>query len=99
MDAGHGNRDAHTVALHDLEELDDDLGARSDQDLALAGLLGVVDAVERIVEDRSANHLGVVSRLEILNSLTEKRGIYQSRRVSLRRLLSVESAHLLQGLQ
>ena len=82
------------MTLHDRQELDDDLGARSDQDLALAGLLGVVDAVERIVEDRSANHLGVVSRLEILNSLTEKRGIYQSRRVSLRRLLSVESAHL-----
>jgi len=39
------------VLLHDRKELDDDLGARADQDLALAGLLGVVDGVERIVQD------------------------------------------------
>lgn len=52
----------HTVALHDLEELDNDLGRRSDQDLALASLLGVVDGVERIVEDGSADHFGGVLR-------------------------------------
>lgn len=46
------------MALHDGQELDDDLGARSDQDLALAGLLGVVDGVERIVEDGSLDHFG-----------------------------------------
>jgi hypothetical protein len=40
-----------TVLLHHAEELDDDLGAGPDEDLALSGLLGVVDAVERIVED------------------------------------------------
>jgi hypothetical protein len=39
------------VLLHDAEELDDDLGGRSDQDLSLSGLLGVVDSIERIVED------------------------------------------------
>lgn len=51
----------HTVLLHDLQELDNDLGGRSDQDLALAGLLGVVDALESIVENGSADHLdGVV---------------------------------------
>ena len=50
-----------TVTLHDSEELDDDLGARSDQDLALAGLLGVVDAVEGIVEDGGADHGGGLS--------------------------------------
>lgn len=49
------------MTLHNLEELDDDLGRRSDQDLALAGLLGVVDGVERIVEDGSANHFGGLS--------------------------------------
>jgi hypothetical protein len=48
------------VLLHDLEELDDDLGAGADQDLALAGLLGVVDVVEGIVENGSADHLGGV---------------------------------------
>ena len=46
----------HTVLLHNREELDDDLGGRSDQDLALASLLSVVDGVERIVEDGSLNH-------------------------------------------
>jgi len=39
------------VALHDLQELDDDLGGRSDQDLTLAGLLGIVDGVEGVVEN------------------------------------------------
>jgi hypothetical protein len=33
----------HTVLLHDTEELDDDLGARSDQALSLSCLLGIVD--------------------------------------------------------
>lgn len=60
----------HTVLLHDLQELDNDLGGRSDQDLALAGLLGVVDALESIVENGGADHLdGVVVLLkEILKS-------------------------------
>lgn len=48
------------VLLHDGEKLHDDLGARSDHDLALAGLLGVVDRIESVVEDRGADHLGVV---------------------------------------
>lgn len=60
-----------TVLLHDLQELDDDLGGGADQDLALAGLLGVVDVLESIVENRSADHLGgvvVVIVQEILKS-------------------------------
>lgn len=56
-----------SVALHDLKELDDDLGGRSDQNLALAGLLGVVDVVESIVKDGSANHFGGCEK-EILKS-------------------------------
>jgi hypothetical protein len=44
------------VLLHDTEELDDDFRARADQALALAGLLGVVDVLERIVENGGANH-------------------------------------------
>jgi hypothetical protein len=52
-----------TVSLHDSEELDDDLGRRSDQDLALASLLGVVHGVKRIVENGSADHFcGVLRR-------------------------------------
>ena len=46
-----------TVLLHDREELDDDLRAWSNQDLALASLLGVVDSIERIVQDTGADHV------------------------------------------
>lgn len=63
------------MALHDLQELDNDLGRRADQDLPLAPLLGVVDAVERIVQDGGADHLvgcGVVE-WEILKSSEEMR--------------------------
>lgn len=49
------------MLLHDREEFDNDLRARSDQDLALACLLGIVDGVERIIQDTSADHgCGVV---------------------------------------
>lgn len=48
----------HTVLLHHSEELDDGLGRRADENLALAGLLGVVDGVERIVEDGGLDHFG-----------------------------------------
>jgi hypothetical protein len=39
------------VLLHHTEKLDNDLGARPDEDLALSGLLSIVDAVQSIVED------------------------------------------------
>ena len=42
---------SHTVLLHNAEELDDNLRAGPDEDLTLSGLLSIVDAVERIVED------------------------------------------------
>ena len=59
---GHGGL---TVLLHDAEELDDDLGGRTDQDLALAGLLGVVDGVKRIVEDGGLDHFGGFWRFSV----------------------------------
>lgn len=63
----------HTVLLHDSEELDNDLGARSDQDLAATGLLGVVDGVKRIVEDGGADHFGGVVELRFSNRLINNR--------------------------
>lgn len=45
------------MLLHDTEELDNDLGAWSDENLALSLLLGVVDGVQRIVEDGGSDHL------------------------------------------
>lgn len=59
------------MLLHDSKELDDDLGGRTDQDLALASLLGVVHGVERIVEDGSLDHFGGC-RVEILKSVGER---------------------------
>lgn len=66
-----------TVLLHDVEELDDDLGARPDHNLALAGLLGVVHAVESIVEDGGADHgCGIGGRFSsrIGNEVSGKKG-------------------------
>ena len=44
------------MLLHCLQELDDDLGTGSDQNLALARFLSVVDGIERIVEDARLDH-------------------------------------------
>jgi len=68
LSTDHARNFSRTMALHDLQELDNDLGAGSDQDLALAGLLGVVDGVEGIVENRSADHFGGTVGTEILKS-------------------------------
>jgi len=45
-----------SVLLHDAEELNDDLGGWSDEHLALARLLSVVDGIESIVENRGLDH-------------------------------------------
>ena len=44
------------MLLHDVQELDNDLGRRTDQNLTATRLLGIVHGVERIVEDGSADH-------------------------------------------
>jgi len=46
-----------TVLLHDRKELDDDLGGRTDKNLTLSTLLGVVDVVQSIVEDGDTDHV------------------------------------------
>ena len=48
-----GNR---TVTLHDAQEFDNDLRAGPDEDLTFAGFLGVVDGIERIVQDAGFDH-------------------------------------------
>lgn len=60
------------VLLHDLEELDNDLGGGPDHNLALAALLGIVERVEGIVEDGSADHLGGIEGWRFSNRM-EKR--------------------------
>jgi hypothetical protein len=44
------------VPLHDLEELDNDLGARANEDLPLSTLLSVVDGLQAISEDANTDH-------------------------------------------
>jgi len=68
------NEKNHTVLLHDAQELDDDLGAGTNEDLALAALLGVVDGIERIVKDGSLDHFDGLA--EILKRRVAVRGIY-----------------------
>merc|ERR1719223_2614330 len=46
------------VLLHALQELDDHLGARTDEDLALSALLGVVDRLQRVRECSHTSHGG-----------------------------------------
>jgi len=46
------------VLLHDMEELDNDLRARSNEDLALSSFFGVADALQRIVEDGGLGQFG-----------------------------------------
>lgn len=45
------------VLLHHLEELDNDLRGGSDQNLPLAGGLGVTNRVQGVVQDTCSNHL------------------------------------------
>ena len=66
-----------TVPLHDLQELDNDLRARADQDLALAALLCVVHGVERVVEHRCLDHVGGW-RVEILWALGVRREVSEA---------------------
>ncbi len=41
---------------HDSKEFDNDLGARSDQNLALSALLSIVDALKAIIQNTNAHH-------------------------------------------
>jgi hypothetical protein len=59
------------VLLHHREELDDDLRARSNEDLTLSRLLGIVDGVEAIVEHRGSNHCDSLCKILNGNDATE----------------------------
>lgn len=47
------------MLLHDLEELDDNLGDGADQDLTLTTLLSIIDALESIVQHADTHHLKI----------------------------------------
>ena len=49
-----------SVLLHDSEELDDDLGGRTDEDLALATALGISNAPKSIAQHAHTSHLNSV---------------------------------------
>lgn len=44
------------MLLHDLQELDDNLGRRSNQNLSLTGLFSVVDSVQGVSQNRGSSH-------------------------------------------
>lgn len=81
------------MLLHDAQELDDDLRAGADENLALAALLSVVDGVERIVKDGSLDHFDRLT--EILKRRDAVRGICreeEQNHVSLSEAMSAKSA-------
>lgn len=45
------------MLLHDLEELNDDLGRRTDENLTLAAAFSVGNVHKSVVEDGDQNHL------------------------------------------
>lgn len=51
-----------TVLLHDLEELDGNLGSRADDNLTLTAVLGVGDVLKGVVEDRDKDHGAVTTK-------------------------------------
>ena len=50
-----------TVLLHHAEELDNDLGGRSKEDLSLTSLLGVDDGLKAVSQNTHENHLRSIS--------------------------------------
>lgn len=50
------------MLLHDSEELDDDLGGRSDHNLSLTSLLGVGNGLKGVSENGGSSHFAVVSK-------------------------------------
>ena len=58
------------MLLHYAQEFNDNLRTWSDQDLSLASLLRVIDAVECIVQNACSDHIGD-GWTEILKSLGE----------------------------
>ena len=54
------------MLLHDTQEFDDDFGAWADEDLSLPSFFGVVNGIERIIENTCLDHC--CGQSEILNS-------------------------------
>jgi len=71
------------VLLHNRQELDDDLRAGSDQDLTLAGLFGIVDALQSVVEDGGFDHFGGKEGLRFSSRVNEDLRCLSTRNVSL----------------
>ena len=53
---GRKGRKVETVLHHDLEELEDDFRARSNDHLAFAAFLRVVDVHQRVVQSTHQHH-------------------------------------------
>ena len=51
-----------TMSLHHGQELDYNLGARTDENLTFTGSFGIIDCIKCIIEDTCSDHI-----VEILN--------------------------------
>ena len=71
------------MLLHNAQELDDDLGAGSNEDLTLAGLFGIVDALESVIEDGSFDHFGGIGEVRFSSRVNEGLRCLQLDHVSL----------------
>ena len=71
------------MLLHDAQEFDDDLGAGSNEDLTLAGLFGIVDALESVVEDGSLDHFGGIEVVRFSSRVNKDLRCLQLNHVSL----------------
>ena len=57
---------SRTVLLHAMQEFNNDLGAGSNEHLALARFFSVIDGIQCIIENTCFDHIG---ECEILNSV------------------------------
>ena len=60
-----------TMLLHHPQELDNHLRAWANEDLTLAGLLGVVDGIERIVEDGGLRHIDEILKARLWREVSK----------------------------
>ena len=54
--------DLLTMLLHDRQELDNDLGRGTDENLSLSTLLSVVDVVQTILQNGDSDHYKILQK-------------------------------------
>ena len=63
------------MSLHNLQELDDNLGRRSNQNLTLTGLFSVVNSVQSISQNRRSSHCSISVTQKALSLRSKKHSL------------------------